>query len=577
MRRLFYGVVQYARRVWAWFLLAVRKHPRASIITGGVLVAVVVLQLLYSADAALPFARLAGESVGRSSPSAITKKVKDEYATVPLTLSITGKQYKSTAYEAGLEADTTAIMSGLSSYSWWQRLIPFSLPVKGMLKDQPVTASLNSDRFDEYAKARIADCAVAPKNAGVIVKGQKVELDPSKDGQSCSVELLRKALESVALKKQGVLLAVKPTVVKPARGNDDVAALLTQAQAVIDRHVTLKLGDTQTSPDKATIASWLVFPEEVSTKKISISIDQQAVKKYLAAAQKSIYVAPGTTYVYTLDSVEIGRKQGSTGRGVAMNSTAAALAEQLLKGDGTVTADLSALTPSVAYARSYSATQAGLQALLDDLVKDKGDYGIAVRTADGSVVASANGSKQYHPASTYKMLVGWAIIKRIAAGQMNWDDAAVNGNTVSQCFDTMIINSDNACGEWLGEQIGWTNLNAMLNGIGFSCTNLSTAWYSCANDETLFLHKLATGQLLPSDQADRLLGVMKQQVYRSGIPTGVHVTVADKVGFLDGKLHDAGIVYAPQGTYSLTILTDGSSWAQIADTARQINAQLSQM
>jgi hypothetical protein len=41
--------------------------------------------------------------------------------------------------------------------------------------------------------------------------------------------------------------------------------------------------------------------------------------------------------------------------------------------------------------------------------------------------------------------------------------------------------------------------------------------------------------------------------------------VADKVGFMDGLLHDAAIVYGPNGTYVLAVMTDGSSWATIAD------------
>jgi beta-lactamase class A len=65
---------------------------------------------------------------------------------------------------------------------------------------------------------------------------------------------------------------------------------------------------------------------------------------------------------------------------------------------------------------------------------------------------------------------------------------------------------------------------------------------------------------------------MKGNVYRKGIPAGVNGTVADKVGFLDALLHDAAIVYGPHGTYVLAIMTDGSSWATIADLAGQIDA-----
>lgn len=46
--------------------------------------------------------------------------------------------------------------------------------------------------------------------------------------------------------------------------------------------------------------------------------------------------------------------------------------------------------------------------------------------------------------------------------------------------------------------------------------------------------------------------------------------MADKVGFLDGLLHDAAIVYSDKGDYSMVILTDGSSWDAIAEAASTI-------
>jgi hypothetical protein len=75
---------------------------------------------------------------------------------------------------------------------------------------------------------------------------------------------------------------------------------------------------------------------------------------------------------------------------------------------------------------------------------------------------------------------------------------------------------------------------------------------------------------------DRFLGALKRNIYRQGIPAGASVQVADKVGFLNGLFHDAAIVYSPSGTYVLTIMTDGSSWANIAELTKQIEALRSQ-
>ncbi len=578
MQRFVARCNRFVRRCARGFVRSLERHPYIWLSIGAVTIIVLALQLAYPSGRALPLARLDGERVSGQSQTSITKTLQRDYATVPLTLQIGTTQYKTTAAEAGLKIDEPAVVRGLTDYPWWQRLIPLSLLVVGATKNQAVQTSIDEARFNDYAEARSKDCAVAAKDAGVVVRGETVKLDPAKDGQACPVAYIRTVFDAVSLQKGGTVARLDPQTVKPDRSDKEVASVLKQAQAIVDRQLTITMADKKVSVSKSEVASWLTFPQADKTKNISVAIDEAKVKTYLASAQSVVYVAPGTTHIATLDGVETGRSVGANGRGVDTGATATAISKQLLQGEATtsVQATLITLPPKVVYDRSYSPTQAGLQALLSDIIKDKGDYAISVRTLSG-VSASVNASKHYHPASTYKMYVGWAIIQRIAAGQMKWEDAAMNGKNVSQCFDAMIINSDNACGEWLGTQIGWSNLNTMLRGIGLSCTNLSSAWYSCASDETLFLYKLQTGQIMAADQADRLLSVMKRQVYRSGIPAGTGVSVADKVGFLNGLLHDAAIVYAPHGTYVLTIMTSGSSWGQIADAARQIQAQLNRM
>ena len=139
----------------------------------------------------------------------------------------------------------------------------------------------------------------------------------------------------------------------------------------------------------------------------------------------------------------------------------------------------------------------------------------------------------------------------------------------------MIVNSDNPCAEWFGQHIGWNAIQADAHGLGASRTSFGKDFQSTSNDLALFLQKLESNQLgLSESSRSRLLDAMKRQRYRQGVPAGVGVTVADKVGFLDGMLHDAAIVYGPKGVYVLVILTDGSSWAEIASIANQVQTQL---
>lgn len=513
--------------------------------------------------------------VGLSTHEAIAGKLLSDYKNATITTIIRGKTTKTSLTESGVKPDNKQILQGLSEYEWYYRLIPLSLFVKGALTDQPVTATVDTARFSLYATDRSKECFVAPKNAGVMVREGEVGLDPAKDGEACSRDSLQRQLTAAPLQKADQKVAIKTSSVKPERSNEDVQPLLREAKAVAEHQLTLVVAGKTYAVDKPTLASWLAFPEDPVTKKITVGLNDEAVKTYLTTIQKDIYIAPGTTIIRTKDSIETDRTVGRSGQGIDLTPTVEAIRKQVLVGDGVVTATLAVLPPTVAYERSYSKTPEGLQALINDLVKDKGDFAISVRKLGDSGV-HANGDKQYHPASTYKLFVAYSVLKRVDGGQMSLGQATTGGQSVAQCLDNMIVNSDNACAEWFGQAISWGSITNEARAIGASRTNLnSKSPVSTPNDQALLLQKLESNQLgLSEPSRARLLDAMKRQVYRKGIPAGVGVSVADKVGFMDGLLHDSAIIYAPSGVYVLVIYSNGSSWATIADAARQIHMQL---
>jgi beta-lactamase class A len=114
-----------------------------------------------------------------------------------------------------------------------------------------------------------------------------------------------------------------------------------------------------------------------------------------------------------------------------------------------------------------------------------------------------------------------------------------------------------------------------IKSLGMTQTAFSDNAKTSVGDLANFLAKLEQGDSLRPDEKGKLLTLMRRQVYRQGIPAGVGVPVADKVGFMDGYLHDAAIVYAPSGTYILVIMTSGSSWGEIAQVSKQIQAFVS--
>lgn len=557
------------RRLVDWW----RKLPKWLKICALVLAGIWLLQFIYP-DRSLPFSRIDGQFAWLLDKPGVLNHTQI-YKDAKITTAVRDKTTTATANEIGVSPDVTRTFRAISDYPWWQRLIPLSLVFKGWFVDQPVYGVVSGEGFQPFSSARQKECYVAPKNASVVIRNDDIALDSAMDGEACSSESLKKQLAETILHKDGkTRVLVKTHAVKPDRSDDDIAPLLDEAKKLIKKNLTVILVGKPYQPDTATMATWLIFPEDPKTKKLSVGVDAEKVKEYLAVIQKDIYIAPGTTHITTHDGIETGRVAGANGRGIDMDKTAAKISETLLGQGGEVAAELSVLSPSLRYTRTYSNTPAGLQALVNDLVQGK-NMAVSVRRLGDSGV-HANGDKQYHPASTYKLFVAYSVMKRIDSGSMSWGAPATGGQTVAQCFDNMIVNSDNPCSEWFGRTISWAAVDADARSIGASRTNLrSENFLSTANDLALFLQKLESNQLGVSEASRaRLLDAMKRQRYRQGIPTGVGVSVADKVGFLEGKLHDAAIVYGPNGVYVLVILSDNSSWSEMASVANQIHAQL---
>jgi beta-lactamase class A len=174
-------------------------------------------------------------------------------------------------------------------------------------------------------------------------------------------------------------------------------------------------------------------------------------------------------------------------------------------------------------------------------------------------------------ASTYKLFVGYSALKRVDDGSMHLADQ-VNGTTLDDCIQKMIVQSDNECAIALGEMIGWNTIVDDGKAIGANELDWTDDAHGSVSDCVALLGALANNEVLSQTSRDYYLDLMKNQIYRQGIPAGTQFDVADKVGFLGAQLNDAAIVYSPNLTHVLVIYTNGESWETIAEITRQIES-----
>lgn len=544
---------------------------------------IVVLQMLMPWNNLPLYATIDGEQVGGQSASDVEKKLNDKYKKLPIALYFgnSPKTYRQPFPEdIGLKIDSKPQVES-KAYAWWLRLIPTSaLWAHLVIPTTSPAYQRNDDKVASYVEKELGEsCDVTPQNATLEYKDNKLQVVSAIDGGTCKLQDVQKLLGNVTprLNNHGLRVSMKQ---RPAKIHDDEAKTFAEKLKALAKDMKIKAGSSDVSVPEETFLSWLDFAAPDSGLAATVNVDRSAAFFEKELAPK-VSVKSGTSKVTTLDFTETSRVDGASGQALDSQATVQALNEWISSGAGKPEAKVKAVAPSTVYTRTYTPTDEGMAALIEQFAKDKGgSWGVSYMSLDGSHRnASYQGSKSFRTASTYKLFVAYGSLKRVESGQWNWSMQVHGGRDLAKCLDDMIVKSDNPCGETLLNKIGFKTLTSEIKAIGLTGSSFTCSCgfpVTTANDLVRFNGALYSGQLLNTENTNKLIGMMKRNIYRQGIPKGASGQTADKVGFLDAFLHDAAIVYSPSGTYALTIMTEHSSWANMAELTRRIETLRSQ-
>lgn len=557
----------------------VKKPTKRQVLLGaGIFAAVLIIaQFLFPTDRLLPFAKVDGLSASgwlkKDASWVLEKQIatskiaiqrgneKEVYASVPSTkLGVSAK-------------DGTKDVD----YPWYARLVPTSLLWYGLLpQTSTYTYSYDDKTIAGFITKDLAECQLAPQNATLSYNNKKLFVVLAKNGGVCNKTDVQKAIKKLQPKAQGGSseLSFPATITPPKITDADARAIKTSLEESTDP-ITVVAGPKEVPLPRETVFSWLTFDN--AGEKLTYGLDQAKSDAYFTTAiTPLVNTAAGVTKVTTQDFTEVSRVNGPVGQTLDTNATRGSIIEVLQGKAERATASTVQVAPKIEYTRTYSSSDAGLSALLQQFAQDNpGTYGVQyIELAGQKRRASYNESKQFITASTYKLYVAYSTLKRVQAGQWSWSDQVTGGQNLTTCFDKMIVNSDNACAEALYGKIGYQTVINEARALGLKNTSLDReAQKTSAGDLATFLGSVYSGTIdINAENRSRLIDAMKRNVYRKGIPAGSSGTVADKVGFLDGLLHDASLVYSPKGDYVLVVMTDGSSWDKIAELTRKIES-----
>lgn len=561
--------------------LALHWRRVALIAAVGLLAIIIAVQFIYPAGRLLPFASIDGQSFGGWSKADVITSLNAAYADLAVDIHFGegGEPYRSPKLsELGMTADNTVRVVHLN-YPWYLRLVPTSILWAHLLvkADVPDYQRDHTKIVDYVQQTFGSTCQIEPRNASLKASGDRLELVRAQAGGTCAFDEVISRLGAARPTLDNKDVTIPVSGIDPQVTNDQANALATAIMGRLSDEVVMKAGEVGQTIPTAELLSWLDFAVVEGQLTASVNHDRSA-SFFTEKIAPNLLSKPGTTTVTTYDYLETSRQTGPDGYELDVEATITEL-EKFIDGEIDTISAVTKVTPAtIVYTRNYSNTDTGLSALMQNYAQTHGGtYAVSLVELSGKRRhASYRGNVQYTTASTYKLFVAYSTLRRVEAGTWQWTDQIHGGRDLAKCFDDMIVKSDNECAHAMLDKIGFREITNEARAIGAVNTSFlgNNGIKSTAEDEAVLLALLYSNQIL-SQQAsrDRFVDALKRNIYRQGIPKGVPgATVANKVGFLDALLHDAAIVYSPTGNYVLVILTEGASWANIAELTREIEA-----
>ena len=195
--------------------------------------------------------------------------------------------------------------------------------------------------------------------------------------------------------------------------------------------------------------------------------------------------------------------------------------------------------------------------------------------ADGRGVTLQQ-NRSFYGASLYKTWVMLEVYHQQAAGLLDFDEvyivsdyyqgrglnqgelAACSRVTLGEGLAAMIRASDNVAAHLMLDRVGQRNVNTTLRALGLNVSGYLTGLPTTAADMALVMEAVARRQLVSAAASEEMLGLLSTTHFPDRLPALLPegTRVAHKTGNWEDATHDAGIVFSPNATYVIVVLTD---------------------
>lgn len=507
---------------------------------------------------------LNGKSYGLMPIDDAKQVLETAHANAELTVRIANKTVLLNAKQSGVNIDSDKTFSALTDMKGWRR-VPLVSAIGNLFRTVKPVYVIDQEALAITLAPHVSEETVTAVNASVEIPvdaTKPVTIIPESYGSEISAAVAADQL-AAAVRAGDFSVKIKSEKIAPTWSELDMRAFMPVIESARNTSMIIQADGKKILLSKEVLAPMLII--DTSGAALKMTLDSAKLQSYLASQANTFYVAPIATKTVQKDGTEVSRTEGVAGKQLDAAATTLLAVKAFENGLKEVTPAIATLTPQVLVTKTYSNTDTGLYKTIEDFAKTHaGSYRVAAVELNGSGNRSAfyEADTSIITASTYKVFIAYGILQKIENGSLSMDGVTPKGS-ISYCLEKMIHISDNDCASALQTVLGWAAFDKKLIADGFTSTKLNNSnvgdKQSTARDEMSLLTRLYNHELLNESSTEYLFGLMKNQIYRSGIPAGSRGSVvADKVGFLYALYHDIGIVYSPKSTYALVILTDGA-------------------
>lgn len=223
--------------------------------------------------------------------------------------------------------------------------------------------------------------------------------------------------------------------------------------------------------------------------------------------------------------------------------------------------------------------------------------GLSFRDKDLPIEVEYRADERFHAASTMKTPVMIAVFRQAEQGLFNLNDTMLvdpvcqsfledttfvcdageyltsmlhKELSIKKIMEQMIIVSDNLATNLLIAKCGYRKINSVMRSLGANrgyvlrgvqddpAYRAGLSNHMTAHDLNVLNEAIDRNRAASPESCEEMRSILLAQSHNTMIPAKLpgNVRVAHKTGSITGVRHDSGIVYAPFGTWYLTILTD---------------------